>query len=75
MKVTTITELSAAASACTSIFHPQHPLHHLVLDLPEQFDHDLERWLATVAPASSFEVSMPSKTVSASDNLLANRAA
>ena len=73
--MTTITELGAAATARTSIFHPQHPLHHLVLDLAEQIDQTFEQWLAEDAPASSFEVSMPSKAVSALDDLLTNRAA
>ncbi|ANY83773.1 hypothetical protein BB934_36705 (plasmid) [Microvirga ossetica] len=73
--MTTITELGAAAAACTSIFHPQHPLHHLVLDLAEQIDQTLEQWLAADAPTNSFDVSMPPKTVSTSDDLLTNRAA
>ncbi len=48
--MTAIMDFSAAASARTSIFHPEHPLHHVALDLVEQFDQALEQWLATVVP-------------------------
>ena len=70
-----MTELGAAAPACTSILHLEHPLHHLVLDLAEQIGQTFEHWMAKAAPRSSFEVSMPSKTVSALNDLLTSRAA
>jgi hypothetical protein len=48
-------DLSAAAPARTSVFHPEHPLHHLVLDLAEQVDQAFEQWLAKAAPSSTIE--------------------
>ncbi|WP_150117876.1 hypothetical protein [Microvirga vignae] len=53
--MTSLMDLSAAAPARTSVFHPEHPLHHLVLDLAEQVDQAFEQWLAKVAPSSSVE--------------------
>lgn len=53
--MTIVTELGAAAPACTSILHLEHPLHHLVLDLAEQIDQTFEQWMAKVAPENSVE--------------------
>jgi hypothetical protein len=54
-KMTSIIDLSADAPAATSVFHPEHPLHHLVLDLAEQVDQAFEQWLAKVAPGNTAE--------------------
>ncbi len=53
--MTSIIDLSADAPAATSVFHPEHPLHHLVLDLAEQVDQAFEQWLAKVAPGNTAE--------------------
>jgi hypothetical protein len=48
-------DLSGVAPARTSVFHPEHPLHHLVLDLAEQVNQAFEQWLVKVAPSSTIE--------------------
>lgn len=53
--MTSLMDLSAVAPARTSVFHPEHPLHHLVLDLAEQVDQAFEQWLVKVAPSSTIE--------------------
>jgi hypothetical protein len=53
--MTKLAELRAATPARTSIFHPGHPLHHLVLDLVEQVDRTLDQWMAMVTPKSIVE--------------------
>jgi hypothetical protein len=54
-KMTSLKDLGAIAPARTSVFHPEHPLHHLVLDLAEQVDQAFEQWLVKVAPGSIIE--------------------
>jgi hypothetical protein len=54
-KMTSLKDLSGVAPARTSVFHPEHPLHHLVLDLTEQVDQAFEQWLVKVAPSSTIE--------------------
>ncbi len=53
--MTSLRDLSAADPARTAVFHPEHPLHHLVLDLAEQVDQAFEQWLVKVAPGSIIE--------------------
>jgi hypothetical protein len=53
--MTKFTELSAAAPVRTSIFHPEHPLHHLVLDLVEQVDETFVQWMAPAVARSTVE--------------------
>jgi hypothetical protein len=53
--MTLIVDLSGDAPAATSVFHPEHPLHHLVLDLAEQVDQAFEQWLAKIAPGNTVE--------------------
>jgi hypothetical protein len=53
--MTSLIDLNAAAPVRTSVFHPEHPLHHLVLDLAEQVDRAFKRWMAKVAPGSTVE--------------------
>jgi hypothetical protein len=48
-------DLGAITPARTSVFHPEHPLHHLVLDLGEQVDQAFEQWLVKVAASSTIE--------------------
>ncbi len=50
--MTSFFELGVAAPVPTSVFHPEHPLHHLVLDLEEQVDQTFEQWVAKVVPSS-----------------------
>jgi hypothetical protein len=54
-KMTSLMDLSAVAPARTSVFHPEHPLHHLVLALAEQVDQAFEQWLVEVVPSSTTE--------------------
>jgi hypothetical protein len=53
--MTSLKDLSEVAPARISIFHPEHPLHHLVLDLAEQVEQAFEQWLVKVAPSSAPE--------------------
>jgi hypothetical protein len=50
--MSTVTELGVTVPARASILHPEHPLHHLVLDLVEQVDQTFEQWMAKVAPSA-----------------------
>lgn len=53
MQVISFVDLGAASPVLTFVFHPEHPLHHLVLDLEEQVDQAFEYWLAKAVPNSS----------------------
>jgi len=51
----TVTELGVASPARNSILHPEHPLHHLILDFVEQVGQTFEQWVSKAAPKQAAE--------------------